>query len=164
MISLLTFNDSGDVMGIALQRGQIANVTKSDKDGSADCRVGDRQVRLHPTLAGIIAPGDNVVVAGEVDKHDVLQAYAMNNLGKGKTARVDSTFFILVMGVAGYVGIMCGVFGLEAIGTGSLVGEVQDAVSIAGLIVAGFALRRMVVMNRASNAIDYDQIIQNAPR
>ncbi len=140
-------------MGIALQRGHVEEVVQSDKNGAANCRVSEQKIRMSSTLAGIVAEGDNVLVAGEIKKN-VLQAYAVNNLGKGKTARIDSTSFILLMGVGGYLGIMFGVISLMT-ATGGLIGSLQDVLSIAGFILAGVALRRVVLINRASNLISY---------
>ena len=139
-------------MGLSLQRGYVEEVVQSQKDGAADCRISDCRIKMPPELADIVEEGDNILVAGELKK-DVLQAYAVKNLGKGKTAYIDSTFFILLMGAGACSGILFGVFGLESVS--NLIGPVEDLLSIVGFIVAAVALSRVVLINRANNLIKY---------
>lgn len=148
-------------MSIKLQRGRVGNITRSAKDRSVDCPIGNMQVTAHPNLAKAFASGDEVMVAGEV-KNDVLHAFALRNLTQDKSAQIDCTNYILILGMGGYVGILCGVFGLEAVGTGSLLGMVQDAASIAGLMVAGWAVHRLLLVIKANRWLKYAQIAEQA--
>lgn len=147
-------------MGIKLHRGRIQGLTLSAKDSSAECRVGDRQVKIHPNLVKLFAEGDEVMVAGEV-KNDVMHVMAAKSYKQDKTDHIDATNYILILGVAGYVWILAGVFGLEA-DVGDWVGRAQELASVIGFIIVCLAVRRIILVNRASNWIDYAEINEAA--
>jgi hypothetical protein len=146
-------------MGIKLQRGHVENITPSGKNGAVDCQIRDHKIKVHPYLADKFGAGDDVLVAGEL-KNNVLHAMAVNNFKQDKIAHIDCTNYILILGVSGYVGIMAGVFGLE--GSGGWVTSLQDVTSIIGLAIAALAIRRVVVVNRASNCVRYPELADEA--
>ena len=148
-------------MAIKLQRGHVEGLTAPGKDGSVECRIRDQKVLVHPNLADKIHNGDDVLVAGEL-RNDVLQATAVNNFRQNKISHIDCTNYILILGVSGYIGIICGVFGLEAIDSTDWLTLLQYAASIIGLAVAAMSIRRIVMVNRADNCVHFPDLADEA--
>ena len=69
---------------------------------------------------------------------------------------MDVTNYVLLIGIAGFIWLLCGVLGLRALGTGEILAEsIDDIVSIASFITVMFAIRSLFLINRASNQLKY---------
>ena len=129
-------------MGIKFERGNVGQVSVPDKHGAVECRIGDQNIKVHRDLADRVIKGDEILVVGELKK-GILQAYAIKNINQNKTAKLDVTGYVLIMGVGFYLLIFFGVFGLEEIG-GTQWESTQYILSIIGLIIAVWTLRRII--------------------
>ena len=147
-------------MAIKLQRGHIEDMSPADKDGYVEFRIGEIRVKAHPNVAKTLNMGDEVMVAGEM-KNDVLEAFASKNYTNEKDSQIECTPYMIIFAIGGYVGILCGVFGLEAV-SGDWIGWLQDTASIIGLIVAVFAIQRVRRVIRANRWIRYSQYTEAA--
>ena len=145
-------------MAIKLQRGHVEGLTAPEKDGSVECRISNQKILVHPYLADNIR---SVLVAGEL-KNDTLQAMAVNNFRQEKISHIDCTNYILILGVSGYIAIICGVFGLEATDSGDWLTILQYVASILGFAVAAISIRRVVMVNRADNCVRFPELADEA--
>jgi len=85
-----------------------------------------------------------------------MHAMAVKNIKQDKTVKVDVTNYVLLIGAAGFLWVLCGVLGLRALGTGEILTEsIDDIVSIAGFIIVMFSIRHMFLINKASNQLKY---------
>lgn len=140
-------------MSLQLLRGHVKDVTSAGKHGAADCHIGkfEYNVKVYSDLVSSVGKGgDDVLVAGEL-RNDVFHAMAVKNLDKGKTAQIDGTNDILIMGASAFVfGLGC-VFGLRAGTSGGIVQSLNIAMIFIGLIGMGITLRRLFLITRAGN-------------
>ena len=136
-------------------RGTVRNLTARDKGGAVKCRLDGYDVMVPGDLVSSMHEGDEVEVAGTMSK-GAMHAMAVNNFKLDKTARVDVTNYVLLIGIAGFIWLLCGVLGLRALGTGEILAEsIDDIVSIASFITVMFAIRSLFLINRASNQLKY---------
>ena len=140
-------------MNLNTQRGQVQEMSSVSENGTMTCRINDYEVILHPALAKISANGDEVLVAGKMDRKKKLKAYALNNIEKRRISSIDSAFYILVMGVGFFLSIYFGVVAMKQ--PDSLFGTLSQAIAIAGLVVAGYGIRIAVLINKATNYVSY---------
>jgi hypothetical protein len=137
-------------MALQLLRGHVKDVTSPDNRGAADCHIGKYNVKVYSDLVSSIGKGDDILLAGEL-RNDIFHAMAVKNIDKDKTAQIDSTNSILLMGVSAF---MCGlgfVLALKAINTGGVVQSVDMVLAFIGLIGMGITLRRLFLITRAGN-------------
>lgn len=145
-------------MEIELLHGTVSDLSAWGKHGAAKCRLDGRNVMLPMDLTVNLHEGDNIQVAGTMKK-DALLAMAMKNSRQGKTARVDATGYVMLMGLGGFLWILCGVLGLRAIGTDAVLMEsINDLVSIAGFVVMLLMVRHVFLINKASDQIKYAEM------
>jgi hypothetical protein len=140
-------------MGLQLLRGHVKDVAAPDNHGAADCHVGKYNVKVCSDLVSSIGKGDDILLAGEL-RNDVFHAMAVKNFNRGKTAQIDPTNNILLMGVSGFVCMLGGVLGLRAIGSGGIIESLDIVMAIIGLIGMGITLRRMILINKAGNLVN----------
>ncbi|HHM04237.1 MAG TPA: hypothetical protein ENJ19_00655 [Gammaproteobacteria bacterium] len=141
-------------MGTVLLSGQISALSAPDKDGAVTCRIGTSAVSIHPDLADSVTQSDNVAVAGEV-KNNVLHVVALKNFNRGKIAKIDCTPYILFMGAGLFLFVLSGIFSLKGTSGSSLIDSAEGVISIAGLALAVWMLRRTVHAIRAANWIQF---------
>jgi hypothetical protein len=145
-------------MVIEKVRGTIKNLTAPDKNGAAKCLLNEYKVVVPRDLVSSIREGDDVQIAGIIKKGE-LHAMAARNYQQNKTARVDATNYILLMGIGGFMGIMFGVFAFQSIDSGStLIISIDDFISILGFLTMAFAIRYIVSINSASNLVSYPKV------
>jgi len=141
-------------MGLVFQRGQIENLATEDQKGSATCSIDNKKVSLHPALNKVVSQGDEVFIAGRLDKKsDTLKAYAVNNITQRRIASVDSALYILLMGLGFYAAIFFSVVGMKE--ENELLQSLEYFVAIAGLVTAAVTIRTAVLINKASNGVNY---------
>lgn len=143
-------------MQTKFQRGLVDSI-EPGKDGSVICRVGNQPVTLHPDLAGSIAHGDDIAVAGEV-KNEMLHATAIRNFKQDKFAEVDCTNYILLMALGIIVFILFGILGVIIGSDSSMINSAADVASIAGFVLAALTLRRFIQMIRAASWAKYAEL------
>lgn len=148
-------------MDITVQRGLIEELTPPEKGGAVSCRMGPYRLKAPATLAQELAVGDEVMVAAQPMKDGVLHVLSIRNYTRHKSARVDITRDLMIFGAAAYVFILCGVFGVEGIG-GALLAPVQEVVSAIGLVVAVWAIRRVIITARADRWLNYAQLAEES--
>jgi len=145
-------------MAIELLRGTVRDLSAWGKHGAARCRLNGHDVMLPMDLTVNIHEGDDIQVAGTMKK-DTLLAMAMKNSKQGKTSRVDATNYILLMGLGGFLWVLCGVFGLRAIGSDAILMEsLDDIISIGGFVVMLLMVRHLFQINRASDQVKYTEM------
>lgn len=137
-------------MGLQLLRGHVEDVATPDNHGAAACHIGKYNVKVGSDLVSSIGKGDDILLAGEL-RNDVFHAMAVRNFNRGKTAQIDPTNNILLMGASGFVCMLGGVLGLKAIGSGGIIESLDIVMAIIGLIGMGITLRRMILINKAGN-------------
>lgn len=136
-------------------RGTVRNLTTLEKGGVVKCRLDGYNVLIPADLVSSMREGDEVEVAGTMSK-GTMHAMAVKNFKQDKTAQVDVTNYVLLIGVAGFIWLLCGVLGLRALGTGEILAEsIDDIVSIVGFITVMFAIRNLFLINKASNQLKY---------
>lgn len=139
-------------MAIQLLRGHVKDVTSPDNHGAADCHIGKYNVKVYSDLVSSVGKGDDILLAGEL-RNDVFHAMAVKNIDKDKTAQIDCTNNILLMGASAFVCMLGFILGLKAINTGGLVQSIDMAMAFIGLIGMGITLRRLFLITRAANWI-----------
>jgi len=137
-------------MAIQLLRGHVKDVTSPGDHGAADCHIGKYSVKVSSDLVSSVAKGDDILLAGEL-RNDVFHAMAVKNLDKDKTAQIDGTNNILLMGASAFVCMLGFVLALKAINTGGVVQSADMVMAFIGLIGMGITLRRLFLINRAAN-------------
>lgn len=137
-------------MAIQLLRGQVKDVSSPDSHGAGGCHIGKYNVKVYSDLVSSIGTGDDILLAGEL-KDDVFHAMAVKNIDKGKTAQIDCTNNILLMGASTFLCLLGFVLGLRAITSGGVVQSIDMAMAFIGLIGMGITLRRLFLITRASN-------------
>lgn len=140
-------------MGLQLLRGHVEDVATPDNHGAAACHIGKYNVKVGSDLVSSIGKGDDILLAGEL-RNDVFHAMAVRNFNRGKTAQIDPTNNILLMGASGFVCMLGGVLGLKAIGSGGIIESLDIVMAIIGLIGMGITLRRMILINKAGNWVN----------
>jgi len=142
-------------MAIVILRGTVRNLTALEKNGTVKCRLDGYNVMVPIDLVSSMHEGDEVEVAGTMSK-GAMHAMAVKNIKQDKTVKVDVTNYVLLIGAAGFLWVLCGVLGLRALGTGEILTEsIDDIVSIAGFIIVMFSIRHMFLINKASNQLKY---------
>jgi len=140
-------------MSLQLLRGHVKDVTSPGKHGAADCHIGkyEYNVKVYSDLISSIGKGgDDILLAGEL-RNDIFHAMAVKNIDKGKTAQIDGTNNILLMGASAFVFGLGFVLGLKAIDGGGIVQSLNMAMIFIGLIGMGITLRRLFLITRAAN-------------
>lgn len=144
-------------MYLISRRGNIEDLTTQDNNHTIDCRIGACKIKIHPDLVSSVGSGDDVLVAGE-SRSEVLHALAVHNITREKLAHIDSTNYFLVIALTGYISVMCAAFGLQAIGTPTLVEYLEDAVSIIGLAIVVVFINKIVRVNWATKRVSYPDV------
>jgi hypothetical protein len=137
-------------MALQLLRGHVKDVTSPDNHGAAGCHIGKYSVKVSSDLVSSVGKGDDILLAGEL-RNDVFHAMAVKNLDKDKTAQIDCTNNVLLIGAFGFVFFLGFVLALRAINTGGVVQSMDMVMAFVGLVGMGIALRRLFLINRASN-------------
>jgi hypothetical protein len=137
-------------MAIQLLRGHVKDVSSPDNHGAADCHIGKYNVKVYSDLVSTVGKGDDLLLAGEL-RNDIFHAMAVKNIDKGKTAQIDCTNNILLMGMSGFICMLGFVLALKAINTGGVVQSIDLVLAFVGLIGMGITLRRLFLITRASN-------------
>jgi len=137
-------------MAIQLLRGHVKDVTSPDNHGAAGCHIGKYNVKVSSDLVSSVGKGDDILLAGEL-RDDVFHAMAVKNIDKDKTAQIDCTNNILLMGASAFICMLGLVLGLKAINSGGVVQSLDMAMALIGLIGMGITLRRLFLITRAAN-------------
>lgn len=137
-------------MALQLLRGHVKDVTSPDNHGAADCHIGKYSVKVSSDLVSSVGKGDDILFAGEL-RNDVFHAMAVKNIDKDKTAQIDCTNNVLLIGAFGFVFFLGFVLALKAINTGGAVQSMDMVMAFVGLVGMGITLRRLFLINRASN-------------
>jgi hypothetical protein len=137
-------------MAIQLLRGHVKDVTSPDDHGIGGCHIGKYNVKVNGDLVSSIGKGDDILLAGEL-RNDIFHAMAVRNIDKGKTAQIDCTNNILLMGASGFVCMLGFVLALKAINSGGVVQSLDMVLAFVGMIGMGITLRRLFLITRASN-------------
>lgn len=144
-------------MGLQLLRGHVKEIATPDNRGAAACQIGKYNVKVYGDLVSSVGKGDDILVAGEL-KSEVFHALAVKNFNRDKTAQIDPTNNILLMGASGFVCMLGGVLGLRAVGGGGMVESLDVVMAIIGLIGMVITLRRIVLINRAGNWVSRPEL------
>ena len=137
-------------MAMQLLRGHVIDVTSPDKHGAAGCHIGKYNVKVYSDLVSSIGKGDDILLAGEL-RDDIFHALAVKNVDKNKTAQIDGTNNILLMGASAFFCMLGLVLGMKAVNSGGLVESLNMAMAFIGLIGMGITFRRLFLITRASN-------------
>ena len=137
-------------MAIQLLRGHVKDVTSPDNHGAAGCHIGKYTVKVYSDLVSSVGKGDDILLAGEL-RNDVFHAMAVKNIDKDKTAQIDCTNNILLMGASAFICMLGFVLALKAINSGGVVQSLDMAMAFIGLIGMGITLRRLFLITRAAN-------------
>jgi hypothetical protein len=137
-------------MAMQLLRGHVKDVTSPDKHGAAACHIGKYNVKVYSDLVSSIGKGDDILLAGEL-RDDVFHALAVKNVDKNKTAQIDGTNNILLLGASSFLCMLGLVLGLKAVNSGGVVESLDMAMAFIGLIGMGISFRRLFLITRASN-------------
>ena len=142
-------------MAIEKIRGKVNNLKTPPKQGTATFRLDGRDIIVPQDLVDKVREGEDIEVAGTISK-GALHAMAVRNVKQDRISRVDVTLYVLLIGIAGFLWVLCGVLGLRAMGTGAIITEsVDDIVAIAGFIIVLMAIRHLSLINKASNQLRY---------
>ena len=142
-------------MAIEKLRGTVNHLTTLDKHGAAKCRLDSYTIMIPAALVRRFREGDDVEVAGNM-KNGALHAMAVKNIKQDKISRVDVTGYVMMIAVAGFLWVLCGVLGLRELGTGEILAEsFDDIISFGGFIVVLLAIRHVHLINRASDQLTY---------
>ena len=137
-------------MALQLLRGHVKDVLSPDTRGAGGCHIGKYNVKVYSDLVSSIGNGDDILLAGEL-KDDIFHAMAVKNIDKGKTAQIDCTNNILLMGASTFVCLLGFVLALRAINSGGVVQSVDMVMAFVGLIGMVITLRRLFLIIRAAN-------------
>lgn len=142
-------------MAIEKLRGTVSHLTILDKHGAAKCRLDSYTIMIPAALVRRFREGDDVEVAGSM-KNGALHVMAVKNIKQDKISRVDVTSYVMMIAVAGFLWVLCGVLGLRELGTGEVLAEsFDDIISFAGFIVVLLAIRHVHLINRAFDRLTY---------
>jgi hypothetical protein len=145
-------------MKMVTHRGLVEDIGAPDKRGGFECRVGDVRVRVHPDLASSLTNGDDVYLAGKY-RDKVLYVLAVNNLRSGKTAQVDATNQMLLIGLWGWVGIMsAAVLPMPVVSDSSAAWAILLLAAIIGVTFMSRSIRELILINRAANWVRHPDI------
>ncbi|ALP51941.1 hypothetical protein Tel_01640 [Candidatus Tenderia electrophaga] len=141
-------------MHIEIKRGQVSGLQPvDDQRGAVECLLGDGKLRLHRDLADKVAHGDEVIVAGRL-QNDILLADAVKNLTQHKAAQLDSSNHILALGIALFIGFLCGVQSYHLFTQGSTtVGTAMALASVGGFVGIVLLGQRLVEISKATSRI-----------
>lgn len=139
-------------MAIQLLRGHVKDVTSPDSHGTGGCHIGEYNVKVNGDLVSSIGKGDDILLAGEL-RNDIFHAMAVKNIDKGKTAQIDCTNSILIMGAFAFLFMLGAVLAMKAVNSGGVVQSLDLVLAFFGLIGLAITLRRLFLITRASNWI-----------
>ena len=88
-------------MAFTIEHGVIQNLTKDEEKGSASCEINNVSVDLHRDLTTKVSTGDEVIIVGTMEK-DKMRALALKDVSKSNILGIDTTNYILLMGVGLY--------------------------------------------------------------
>ena len=142
-------------MAVEKIRGTVHHLTVLGKHGAAKCRLDSYTVTIPGGLASSVREGDVMEVAGTM-KDGTLHAMAVKNIKQDKISSVDVTSYVMMIAVAGFLWVLCGVLGLRELGTGEILAEsFDDIISFAGFVIVLLAIRHVHLINRASDQLTY---------
>ena len=142
-------------MAIEKLSGTVKHLTTLDKHGAAKCRLDSYTIMIPAVLASSVHEGEVMEVAGTI-KNGALHAMAVKNIKQDKISRVDVTSYVMMIAVAGFLWVLCGVLGLRELGTGEILAEsFEDIISFGGFVVVLLAMRHVHLINRASDQLTY---------
>jgi len=156
-IGTIYLNSRESDMGLQLLRGHVKDIATPDNRGAAACQIGKYNVKVYGDLVSSVGKGDDILLAGEL-RSNVFHALAVKNFDRDKTAQIDPTNNVLLMGISGFVCMVGGVLGLRAVGGGGIVESLDFMMAIAGLIGMVIALRRLILINRAGNWVSRPEL------
>ena len=142
-------------MSVEKLHGVVNHLITLNKHGAAKCRLDSYNVMIPASLVGSVHEGDVMEAAGTI-KNGTLHAMAVKNIKQDKVSRMDVTSYVMLIAVAGFLWVLCGVLGLRELGTGEILAEsFDDIISFAGFIIALLAIRHVHLINRASDQLTY---------
>ena len=140
-------------MAIQLLRGHVKDVTSPENGGIGECHIGKYNVKVNGDLVTSIGKGDDILLAGEV-RNDIFHAFAVKNIDKDKTAQIDCTNNVLLVGASGFIFMLGFVLGLRAINSAGMVESMDIVLAFIGLIGMGITLRRLFLITRAASWVN----------
>jgi hypothetical protein len=144
-------------MGLQLLRGHVKDIAAPDNRGAAACQIGKYNVKVYGDLVSSVGKGDDILLAGEL-KSNVFHALAVKNFDRNKTAQIDPTNNMLLMGLSGFVCMVGGVLGLRYAGSGGILESLDFTLAMIGLIGMVMSLRRLILINRAGNWVSRPEL------
>jgi len=142
-------------MTIEVWQGQAKDIAKVGDKGGAECTLGQGKVNLHQDLERYVKEGNEIIVAGEV-REDGLHAYALKNKSINKITQIDSANYILIIGCGLFIFLLFSILGIRYLTVGNTaLFSLNGVISLAGAVVALWALVRALQINKASNQIVY---------
>lgn len=142
-------------MSMEIRRGTAENVVNTGKRGTLEFNIGDGKIVLHPDLTRGFNEGDEVIVAG-YPYEGGLRAMALRNLTQDRTRQIDSSNYILVLGVAFFFFMLGFVQALQATIAGETsMANLNTVMSVAGLLVTLWVIVRVWRIRRAGLRITY---------
>lgn len=141
-------------MHIEMKRGTVSGLQPvADQRGAVEGVLGDGRLRLHRDLADKVAAGDEVIVAGRL-QDDVLLADAVKNLTQHNAAQLDSSNHIIALGIALFLGFLCGVQSYHLfIQDRTISGTAMALASVGGFVGILLVGQRLVEISKATSRI-----------
>ena len=141
-------------MAFTIEHGVIQNLTKDEEKGSASCEINNVSVDLHRDLTTKVSTGDEVIIVGTMEK-DKMRALALKDVSKSNILGIDTTNYILLMGVGLYVFTMFSVFFIQGLmhHAQMSIEVMHTIILLVGLTWSLFFLRNMVRAISALNCI-----------
>ena len=139
-------------MGLEIERGNVQDIAPLEKSGAGSCRINDRHIKLHRDLADTVKTGGDFMVAG-TSRKGVFRALALKDIARDKVSSIDSTNYILLMGLGFITFIVFGVFDMQDTSENTNIVGLEEGISFAGLLMSVFIIRHILLISRAVSRV-----------
>lgn len=142
-------------MAMEIWRGQISARKPLAKGEKVECVLGgEKKLILHRDLERHAKDGDEVVVSGPVSESG-MTVLALHSKKEGKVTYIDSSNYVLMMGGAGFLGFLFGIFAMQNLNIGDTANAVITAVvSFVSFVAVTYAVSQVGAIKRASSWVE----------
>ncbi len=138
-------------MALEIVEGSVESLRPGEK--YVEGVVDGIPVRIPAALADKVAQGEAVKLVG-MGRGETLEVLAVENRSRGLRAHLDVTNYMLLGGVAGFVGLFCGVLAVRLQGAGEpLWQNVNAGLSVLGFLVLFWMAGKIIAITRASTYV-----------
>jgi len=136
-------------------RGKVVGLSKPEEGGPMECNVGSCRVQVHADLERVVTEGEELLVAGSKDD-DKLQALAAHNLDTDELREVDSSNYVLLIGLGGFFGFLGFILGFQNKVEGNMgLASASMLMSLGGVGLLLWALQYFLKIKRCANWVRF---------